>query len=216
MSCNTKAEVERARAPPRTTRAPAGSPGTKRCAQPAMSRPVTTYWAKPSPKTSYFMERTFSMESSRPISKRKNTMPNSARMCASCSLWMRSKPEGPSRTPMIRKAMMGDVPIFLTSGTSSAVAKSKPMTSRAGEGEIKWSRWCSSVTMKSPTMQRAFQATARRESRTASRKTTTASRATALRKERLTSRLATARTLAKKPPTIPTTRLRGPVFLRGY
>mmetsp|Transcript_56673 Transcript_56673/g.165815 ORF Transcript_56673/g.165815 Transcript_56673/m.165815 type:complete len:203 (+) Transcript_56673:1456-2064(+) len=85
-SCSTKAEEESASAPPRTTSAPGASVGSRNCARQATAKPVTTYCAMPSTKTSNFMERTFSTESSNPISNKKNMMPNSAKCWVMCRL----------------------------------------------------------------------------------------------------------------------------------
>ena len=74
-SCNTNAEEDRARLPPTVIAAAVGRPQTTEIAEPAAA--VTRNCALPSPKTSFFMAFRRATESSRPISKRKKTIPSS-------------------------------------------------------------------------------------------------------------------------------------------
>mmetsp|Transcript_129737 Transcript_129737/g.361393 ORF Transcript_129737/g.361393 Transcript_129737/m.361393 type:complete len:239 (-) Transcript_129737:630-1346(-) len=133
-SCSAKAEEESASAPPRTTRAPGASEGARSPAKSAISSPVPRYCAPPRPKTSRFMARTFSTESSKPISKRKKMMPSSAKCRVERRLDTRLRPEGPMKTPMSKKPMIGEVFKRRMAGTTSVVASSSSRTSRWGPG----------------------------------------------------------------------------------
>lgn len=74
-SCSTNAEDERAKEPPMVTAAEVGSPSARDMPQPTAE--VTRNCIVPSPKTSFFIAFKRAMDSSRPISKRKNTIPSS-------------------------------------------------------------------------------------------------------------------------------------------
>mmetsp|Transcript_35627 Transcript_35627/g.65276 ORF Transcript_35627/g.65276 Transcript_35627/m.65276 type:complete len:202 (-) Transcript_35627:572-1177(-) len=129
-SCRTKAEEDKAKPPPRTTNDVTGNEGAKKCARHAIISPVPKNWNEPIPKTSYFIDRTFSTDNSRPISNRKKIMPNSAKKCASCRPDIQFNPDGPRITPIAKKPRIDDVRRIFIMGTNSMVAPNKPRTSR--------------------------------------------------------------------------------------
>mmetsp|Transcript_26672 Transcript_26672/g.53169 ORF Transcript_26672/g.53169 Transcript_26672/m.53169 type:complete len:274 (-) Transcript_26672:113-934(-) len=121
-SCSTKAELDRARAPPRTTDA---APLTLKawCATAYMTAAVAPNCNPPRPKTSRRMATKVLKLRWIPISKRNSTTPRSARSSVLCRSCTRFSPLGPSATPAARKPRMGEAPrTRLQRGALNAVA----------------------------------------------------------------------------------------------
>mmetsp|Transcript_12712 Transcript_12712/g.27439 ORF Transcript_12712/g.27439 Transcript_12712/m.27439 type:complete len:385 (-) Transcript_12712:360-1514(-) len=131
INCSTNAELLRLSAPPTTTEAGALSPPRNFATIPNTAA-VIVYWLNPSPNTSFFMLFSLSTLSSSPISKRKNTMPNSARVSVVCIPEITPKPFGPRSIPLARKPRMGEVPAILHKGVMSAVANRRKRVSLFG------------------------------------------------------------------------------------
>mmetsp|Transcript_29659 Transcript_29659/g.46760 ORF Transcript_29659/g.46760 Transcript_29659/m.46760 type:complete len:256 (-) Transcript_29659:444-1211(-) len=146
-SWSTKAELLSARPPPTVaaalavTRPPsARGSGSAQRVSAATPAAVSPNCSAPSPKTSRRMLISRSTLSSRPISKRKNTMPSSASLEVVLTLVNSFSPEGPMRQPTPRKPRMGDMPSFLQRGAIMAVANSSSSVSRFSAGKCRLSR----------------------------------------------------------------------------
>lgn len=107
-NCKTNALEERASPAPRTIAAWVEIPS--KVATKDMTAPVMRNCEVPRPKTSAPRDLSFDVESSRPISNKKKTTPNSARFLLVRTSRMRAKPLGPRAMPAARKPRMGEMP----------------------------------------------------------------------------------------------------------
>mmetsp|Transcript_37280 Transcript_37280/g.100900 ORF Transcript_37280/g.100900 Transcript_37280/m.100900 type:complete len:367 (+) Transcript_37280:1111-2211(+) len=128
-SCSTNADDERASPPPITTLAGPATLGKTSGARAAKTSVVTTICAVPNPKTSFLIDTRRSRLSSSPISKRKKTIPSSARASIVCRSLTAPRPDGPSTHPDSRKPKMGLMSSILKTGITHAVAISSTSTS---------------------------------------------------------------------------------------
>lgn len=124
-NCRANAEEERARPPPTKMQPPKRNLGETKADRLAIRPPVRKNWAIPSPKTSLRIAITFRTESSKPVSKRKKMIPNSAMRWLTSTWRITSMPAGPRTIPISRKPKMGEVFSRAIKGTTKVVAKSK-------------------------------------------------------------------------------------------
>mmetsp|Transcript_18380 Transcript_18380/g.38446 ORF Transcript_18380/g.38446 Transcript_18380/m.38446 type:complete len:218 (-) Transcript_18380:391-1044(-) len=94
--------------------------------------PVPRNCKVPRPKTSLPNSLNLEVLSSRPISNKKKTTPNSARVLLPATLPTKPKPLGPSSNPAARYPRIGEVFILRIVGTTTITVKSSTIESTTG------------------------------------------------------------------------------------
>mmetsp|Transcript_2501 Transcript_2501/g.6023 ORF Transcript_2501/g.6023 Transcript_2501/m.6023 type:complete len:374 (-) Transcript_2501:258-1379(-) len=130
-SCNTKAELDRAKPPPKTICAAVESPKPN-LQMAATKAAVIRNWLPPSPNTSRLILISVLKSKWIPISNRKKTIPISANSSVVWISFTRLIPFGPNKSPRNRYPRIGEAPIILERGVLSAVVNNNSIVSALG------------------------------------------------------------------------------------